>query len=84
MSVEWVGKEAFLHCTVDPTTWGVKSYKKLYVVLQYIAYYLREKEYSNMYVLIPDNNEKLFKFSLMFGFTLVQIIGDHILMSRNT
>jgi len=84
VSVEWVGKEAFLHCTVDKDTWSIKTYRKLYVVLQYIAYYLKEKEYGSIYILIPSNDIKLFKFSLMFGFTTVNIVGDHILMSRNT
>ena len=52
-------------------------------MLQHIGVYLKEMGYSKVHSLIPDNDEKLYKFQLMFGFTSEYSVNGAILLSRN-
>ena len=78
----WEDK-VFIHCKVNRKKWGVSLYKKLYVMLQHIGVYLKEMGYTKVHSLIPDNDDKLYKFQLMFGFTSEYSVNGAILLSRN-
>ena len=79
-SVEEVDGKLFFH--YESRMWSPAIYKKLLQVWALITKHIKEMGYDEVYVAIPDNDPKLYKFEQMFCFEEVYRSDGTILMVR--
>ncbi len=64
--VKYNGK-VFLHMS-PPKYWALSVYKEMLSCMDAIRWGLSERDVEEIFVMIPDDDPKLFKFETMMGF----------------
>jgi len=72
----------FVHLTLHQ--WSKSLYKKYLIVFEMWLLDLAEDGIEDVFVIIPDNDKKLYKFEEMFGFKEIKRNDSAILMARST
>jgi hypothetical protein len=75
-------KCVFLHLTLKK--WSHTLYKQYLILFYSWLNTLSEKGVLAVFVLIPDNDPKLYKFEQMFGFKEIDRKHGQILMAKET
>ena len=71
----------FLHYTSKQ--WNVGVYKKLYRFLLFLCNELKKEGHNFLYTAIPNDDYKLAKFQMMFGFVVKEEYNDFTLYVRS-
>jgi hypothetical protein len=80
--IQWVNELPFIHLQLY--NWSVDGYKKYWAIWLDLLKDLAERGHPCVFVLIPDNDEKLYKFETMFGFVEASRVDNSILMVKDT
>jgi hypothetical protein len=72
----------FLHFELHK--WSKKLFKESLVYFYKWLHTLNEKGVLAVFVLIPEGDDKLYKWEEMFGFKEIDRSGGHILMAQPT
>lgn len=72
----------FIH--LELYKWSKLLFKKYQIVFEMWLLDLAEDGIDAVFVIIPDNDKKLYKFEQMFGFEEIQRNDNAILMARST
>lgn len=79
LMVEWGYEDCpFLH--LDIFQWSPSLYREYKIVWQEVLKWFEQQGYNEVFILIPDNDPKLYKFETKFGFTEVSREDGEILM----
>jgi len=70
--------EVFLH--LELFDWSKDLYKAFKETFSDIKKMLKDSGYADVWVYIPNNDDKLLKFEQMFGFAIVGYCTDNYLM----
>lgn len=68
-SVEYIEEQPFLHLELHQ--WSKSLYKVYLEMFDEIKQILKDMGYDAVWVLIPDDDNKLLKFEKMFGFNVM-------------
>jgi hypothetical protein len=79
---EYVENKVYAHATSK--RWSKSVYYKYKDIWHVAKEELSESGYKEIYVLIPAEDKKLFKFETMFGFKLLKQQDDVLLMVCST
>jgi hypothetical protein len=79
--LEFFRKRVFLHLSFNKPFEGMRKAKKIWPELKLM---LRNMGYKQMNVIIPDGDEKLYKFERHFGFVEKRRGKGLILMEQET
>lgn len=69
-----------LHCEVY--NWSAEIYKELLDILVDVMDKASDEGYPSIYVVVDNDDDKLFKFATMFGFELAGSIGEYYIMAQ--
>jgi hypothetical protein len=79
LKLEFFRGMAFLHLDFRLPLAGMRAAKELFPDVKRI---LARLDYRRMYVIIPEGNDKLYKFEQHFGFSEEKRAGGQILMGQ--
>jgi hypothetical protein len=71
---------AFLHVTLRDAP--IEGMRKIREVFPYIKGLLRNLGHSRVYVIIPEGDNKLYRFERFFGFKEIRRYGGQIFMGQ--
>jgi len=78
LEFEYVADKVFAHATAK--RWNKSIYLKFQDIWHVAKEELKENGYNQIYVIIPTNDTKLFKFECMFGFKPIGQKDNSLLM----
>ena len=82
LKFEYYGDKVFAHA--QAYTWNKSTYLKFQDIWHVAKEELLEAGFKNVYVLIPADDKKLFKFETMFGFQPILKHGNILVMVCST
>jgi len=82
LEAEVVDEIVFIHLEIRE--WTPSKYKKMKYYWQVVLLSLKNKGIDDIYTVIPDGDDKLYKFQTMFGFKEYSRQGGTILFNRST
>lgn len=82
LKFEFADDRVFAHATV--TNWNKSKYKKFVSIWLAAKEELSNNGYLEIFVAIPDNDKKLYKFEQLFGFSEIAHVNNMFLMATST
>jgi hypothetical protein len=82
LKFQYVENKVFAHAIAKQ--WNKKVYLKFLDIWHVAKEELKEAGYNEIYVVIPDNDKKLFKFEVMFGFRVLHQVDGLLVMICST
>lgn len=81
LKIEFNAGMAFLHLSFRQVLQGMRDVKRL---LPELKAWLRSMGHDRVFVIIPEGDEKLYRFERLFGFSEVRRASGQILMAQAT
>ena len=78
--IEVIEGKAFIHLALHK--WSHTYFKKYREIFEGVKPFLKAQGFHTVYVAIPDNDDKLLRFELMFGFKIIEQLAGHYLLSQ--
>jgi hypothetical protein len=82
LRIQWVGHLPFIHLQLY--NWTPSAFKKYKTIWSDLLKELGSKGVPCVFVMIPDNDEKLYHFEQMFGFEEAEHGEGYFLMVKDT
>jgi hypothetical protein len=82
LRIQWVNDLAFIHLQLY--NWTPSAFKKYKRIWSEFLKDLSNKDVPCVFVLIPDDDEKLYHFEQMFGFEEAEHGDGYFLMVKDT
>jgi hypothetical protein len=82
LRIQWVNNLPFIHLHLY--VWTPSKYKEYKRIWNKFLSDLAKKDVPCVFVIIPDDDEKLYKFETMFGFEEAEHGNGYFLMVKDT